>query len=127
MRLTLLLFCLFSILGGCAASSCHGVVVPKLIRFSEKQHSSLQFSAHQSAHGAVLANDDASAYFVADDIEEDDDRESLSLKKYYVQANDAFASAQLASLSRILRFGFDDALVPSESSRKYISLCTFRV
>lgn len=127
MRLTLLLFCIFSVLGGCAASSSHGVVVPKLVRYSEKQHTSLHGISLQSKQNASVATDEASVYFVADDIEEDEDRGNLSLKKYYTDANDALAFAQLATLSRFLSFSFDDVLMHGDASRKYISLCIFRV
>jgi hypothetical protein len=123
MRLTLLFICLFSILGGCAASSSHGVVVPKLVRYSEKQRSSVNTSP--SSQFAFLTADETGS-FATDDMEEDDDRGYLSLRKYY-QANTAFAFAQLVSLSRLHNFGFPAVPVCASTSRKYITHRTLRV
>ena len=124
MRLTLLFICLFSVLGGCAASSSHGVVVPKLVRYSEKQQSVVNPTA--STQLAFLTADEIAGRFAADDMEEDDDRGYLSLKKYH-QANTAFAFAQLVSLSRLHNYCFPDAPVRASTSRKYITHRTLRV
>jgi hypothetical protein len=123
MRLTLLFICLFSILGGCAASSSHGVVVPKLVRYSEKQHLSVNTAA--SSQLAFLTADETGS-FAVDDMEEDDDRGYLSLKKFH-QANTAFAFAKLVSLSRLHNDGFPAIPVRANTGRKYITHGTLRV
>ena len=126
MRPTLLFICLLSVLGGCAASSSHGVVVPKLIRYSEKQISSSQSIAASDYRSVSVCTDEAAA-FVVDDMEEDDDKGYLSFKKYRAQVNAVFAFAQLATLSRIHHYSVPAVLGYGNASPKYITYRSFRV
>jgi hypothetical protein len=126
MRLTLLFICLLSVFGGCAASSSHGVVVPKLICYSEKQTSSSQGIAGSVRQSVAVCTDETSS-FVVDDMEDDDDKDYLSFKKYKTQVNAVFAFAQLATLSRIHHYSVPAVLGYGNASPKYITYRSFRV
>jgi hypothetical protein len=127
MRLTLLLICLFSILGGCAASSCHGVTVPKLVSFSGKQSSSLS-GKHNLSIKPMLFNDElTSVCILRDDIEDDDDKTGQSFKINRVLLSTLIAYVHAFVWDKAPHHYLSSSPAPGVSARKYIAQRVLRV
>lgn len=127
MRLALLIICLFSILGGCAASSSHGVVVPKLVSFSGKHHSSPSAAAKSSGQPVVIYTDLGAGFFDADDMEDNDDDTNFSFKKFKAQVRYALVHTHTITTNCIRRYRLAVAAVHGNASPRYIAQQTIRV
>jgi len=125
MRLTLLITLLFSLLGGCAASSSHGVVVPKLVCYSGKQPSSEQYFYKNCNQVLFIAG--TADNLSSDDIDDDDDREDLVLRKYKALVRAAFTFLKTTSLHSGHSYHVTSAPLYGNSSPRYITLRTLRV
>ena len=127
MRLTLLLICLLSVLGGCAASSSHGVTVPKLVSFSGKQHAASAINIKVANQPIIIyANADA-GYFDADEMEDDVDDDNFSFKKFKTPARYALAHTHTVTTNSLRCRRLTVAAMHGNASPKYIAQKTIRV
>jgi hypothetical protein len=127
MRLTLILICLFSILGGCAASSSHGVVVPKLVSYSSKHQTSSSITIKVDNQPIVNYAGADAGYFDADDIEDDVDNDNFSFKKLKPAVKYALTHTHAAASNSLRRCRQAVAVIQGNASPKYIAHKTIRV
>lgn len=128
MRLPLLFILLFSVLSGPDASASHAAFGTQVLHHSAKQ----QFASANITRVLGLAGpndfDTITEFFIADDdIEDDEDKGSLSFKKCKMTASSTLAFSQIILLSRFHGYSLPAVPVGSYSSCKYITQRNLRV
>lgn len=128
MKLTLLFILLFSAFGGYGTSSVHKTDGAKVFQHASQQHQPLISAAtYTSKIRAYNYSDTGEEEFTINDIEDDEDRDNLFLKKINFQKNTAFFTTPVISLSRFHSCSTPVVPVRSILQGKYITLRTLRV
>src|SRR5436189_224774 len=113
MRLTLFFVLLFFTLGGSDASASHAAFGTQVFHHSSKQ----EIARDVSLSRISIDFDTLTEIFtVDDDIEDNDDKNSLSFKKYKITAGSTLAFSQIFTLSRLNGYRLTAAHTSSSSS-----------